>query len=135
MNWPAWERLCDVGRGVGAALHGVRWFQQTRRTAAEAVRESPDAVQSASVRYVVLLFLIGMTTAGLVLLPLGLLLLGHCLLRESVNRPLVAGLLLCVLALAYLVIPAVVVSTSLRSLLDRFRHRTDSLASHIKGSP
>jgi drug/metabolite transporter (DMT)-like permease len=83
--------------------------------------------------YIRLVFLIGMTTAGLVLLPLGLLLLGHFLLRESIDRSLIGGLLLAAIGLLYLVLPLVAIRTVTQAALDGIQRQADRLAEQIQG--
>ena len=128
-----WERLSAIGHGVNSLLRTAELVQRARRSLAGSVREVADAARSAAGAYLSMLVLLGMVTAGFVLLPLGLLLLGHRLVSEAADKPLVAGIILSLVGLFYLVAPLAVLRAVSNALCDRFQHKADRLAERIEG--
>lgn len=134
MSSPLWERLWGLGQVVTAGLRGLGFVQQRRVALAARVRRLPEKAHATYGGLVGLLFLMGMASAGLVLLPVGLFLLAHSVLRETVDRALVGGLVLCGTGLLYLLLPAVVTHLVGQFLLRRLQRRADRLADRIQGS-
>ena len=88
-------------------------------------RERSTSARSAAGAYLSMLVLLGMVTAGFVLLPLGLRLLGHRLVSAAADKPLVAGVVLSLVGLFYLVVPLAVLRAVSHSLCDRFQRKAD----------
>jgi hypothetical protein len=133
MSSPLWQRLSGIGQGLGTVLSGLGVVRRGRQALAGGIRGSTEHLRTAVWGYIGLLLLLGMTTAGLVLLPVGLLLLGRSLLRESADQVLVGGLFLCLVGLFYVLGPLVVVRIVAGSALDRLQRRAERLAAQVEG--
>jgi|GEM_PF-2608317 len=133
MSSPLWERLWGLGRVISAGLRRLGLIQQRRRDLAARVRRLPEKAYAAYGGLVGLLFLMGMATAGLVLLPVGVFLLADSLLKETVDRALLGGLVLCGTGFLYLLVPAVATYLAGQSLVRRLQRRADRLADRIQG--
>lgn len=133
MNSSLRERLWSLAQTALAGLRGLGFLQQRRRGLAASVRQVPGKAHSAYLALVGLLFLVGMTSAGLVLLPVGVFLLADSLLRESVDRALLGGLVLCGTGLFYLFVPAAIVHLAGQALQRRLQRQAERLAERIAG--
>lgn len=130
-----WSRLPALVFLVGALARGRAAVQRGRTATAARIRKIVPGIRHVFVFYCGLLVLLGMITAGLVVLPVGLVLLLQGLLRDSVDRNVVGGMLLCLVGLFYLVAPVLIIHTLTHYVSGRWQRYADSLADRLEGKP
>jgi len=133
MSTSFWSRLPELWSLATKLFSGLSAVQRGREAAAEGVRKAALGIRSGFVYYCGLLALLGMVTAGFVILPLGLLLVSQGLLRESVDRELAGGLILLVVGLFYLVGPLLFIYVISRHVLGRLQRQAERLADRLEG--
>ena len=132
MSSPWFGRLSALALGLGALFRGMGAVQKVRKAAADNLRQIVPGMSHAFVSYCALLALLGMLTAGFVLLPVGLVLLLQGLLRDSADRNVVSGLVLGLVGLFYLVAPLLTLQVVSRLAFGRLRHHVEGLATRIE---
>jgi hypothetical protein len=133
MSSSFWGRLPALAKVVPTLVRGLGVVQRGRTAAADGIRQIVPGVRDGFAAYCGLLVLLGMITAGFVVLPLGFLLLVQGLLRNPVDRTVLGGLGLCLVGLFYLVGPMVVIQVVSRLTLRRLQRRFDHLADRVEG--
>lgn len=128
-----WSRLTLVALWFGAWVQGTAAVKRGRLAVADTVRSTVPGIRHGLSFYCGLLVLLGMVTAGFVVLPMGLVLLAQGLLRDSVDHNVVGGFGLCLVGLFYLVGPVLVIKAVSHLLLARLQRRVDSLADRVEG--
>ena len=128
-----WSRLTLLALWFGALVQGTAAVKRGRLAVADTVRQTVPNLRHGFSVYCGLLVLLGMVTAGFVVLPMGLVLLAQGLLRDSVDHHLVGGLLLCLVGLLYLVGPVLVIQAVSHFLFGRLQRRVDGLADRVEG--
>lgn len=128
-----WSRLPSLADLVGTLVRGLGVVQRGRTAAADGMRQVVPTMREAFAAYCGLLVLLGMITAGLVVLPLGLLLLVQGLFQDSVDRQVAGGVALCLVGLFYLVVPVLVIHLTSRLIFGRLQRKVERLADRVEG--
>jgi hypothetical protein len=118
---------------LASLVRGLAVVQRGRTAAADNIRQIVPGIRDGFAAYCGLLVLLGMITAGFVLLPLGLLLLILGLLHDSADRNLVGGVALSLVALFYLVGPVLLIQVASRLAFGRLQRRANQLADRVEG--
>lgn len=133
MSSPWWCSLPTLAGVAGALVGWLAIVQRGRTAVADRIRQITPGVRQFFGAYCALLVLLGMITAGFVLLPVGLVLLVQGLLHDSLDRSVVAGLALGLVGLFYLVAPVLVIQVASRLTLGRLKRHVDDVASRVEG--
>jgi hypothetical protein len=133
MSSSFWSRLTGFSRVAETILSRVGVVQRTRAAAADGIRQVVPGVREGFALYFGLLVLLGMVTAGFVLLPVGLVLLLQGLLPNLSAQYVVGGVALSLVGLFYLVGPLLLIQVASRLVLTRLQRRVDLLADRVEG--
>jgi hypothetical protein len=134
MSSSFWSRLPAWTNVVGSLVRRVGVVQRGRLAAAAGLRQIVPGVRDGFAVYCWLLVLLGMVTAGFVILPLGLLLLCQGLVQDAADRNALGGLALCLVGLFYLVVPLLVIQVAARLIMRRLQRNVERLADRVEGS-